>query len=219
MSESFRDTGEIRWLVCWSPYSPWADVQAVGDALAAACLAQLDRWQVGRRFADGSLPAPSIYGVPDVWPHVRAIYERAGFVHVGDTEVVLLARVDNLPRPGEPTVPGLAARRSVGINGTRFTAHLGERQIGYIEVESLADAERVGRLDRWADIGNLHVDEAYRRRGVATWLFGQVAEWLHLARVDRLLAYASPEAEAELALFSKLGFVELTRTARAWLAR
>lgn len=218
VGSGYRDAGEIRWLVCWSPYAPWADVRQVGDALATACLAQLDRWQVAKRYADGSLPAPAVYGVPDVWPHVRAIYERAGFVYDGHSEVVLLARVDDLPRSMEPPLPGVVARRSLGINGTRFTAMLGDRAIGYIEVESLADAERVGRLDRWADIGNLHVEESYRRKGVATWLFAQVGEWLRLAGVDRLLEYANPEQEAELALFAKLGFVELTTTARGWVA-
>ncbi|MGH3488876.1 MAG: GNAT family N-acetyltransferase [Actinopolymorphaceae bacterium] len=212
----YRDAGEIRWMVCWPPDFPWNDATAAGDTLAGACHEQFDRWQVSGRSADGSLPAPSIYGVPAQWPHISAIYERAGFVHVGDTEVVLLARVEDIPLAGEPPIAGLTARRSLGINGTRFSAYLGDERVGYIEVENLADAGRVARHDGWADIGNLHILEAYQRQGIATWLFGLVAEWLDLARVDRLLEYANPEQEAELALFRRLGFVELTRTARGF---
>ncbi len=218
VSDTYRDSGEIRWLVCWVSDSPWAESVKVGDTLAAACLAQLARWGVSRRYANGGLPAPSIYGVPEPWPHVRAIYERAGFVHDGDIEIIMIACVDELARAGAPPIDGLAAHRSLGINGTRISAMLGDRRIGYVEVESLGDAERVSRFDSWADIGNLHVDEAYRRRGVATWLFGQVAGWLHLARVDRLLAYGSPEREAEFTLLQGLGFVELSRISRGWSA-
>jgi GNAT superfamily N-acetyltransferase len=174
---------------------------------------------VAGHYADGSLPAPGVYGVPDAWPHVRSAYERAGFVHEGTIELILVACVDTLRPPSpEPPVPGLVARRSIGINGTRFTAFLGDEQVGYIEVEIRAGAERLARFGEWADIGDLQVDEVYPRRDVATWLFGKVVEWLHLARIDRLLAYAWPEQSERLDLYRHLGFVELVRTARGWSA-
>jgi GNAT superfamily N-acetyltransferase len=158
-----------------------------------------------------------VYGVPEQWLHIRALYERAGFVHDGHVEIVLLARVDELPRPAAPPLEGLALRRSVGGSGTRLSAHLGQEVIGFIEVETnLAEGGRLAHLGGWADVGNLHVVEPYRRRGGATWLFGQAADWLRLARVERLLDYAWPEEEAELALLARLGFRELTRTARGW---
>jgi GNAT superfamily N-acetyltransferase len=80
----------------------------------------------------------------------------------------------------------------------------------------LAEGGRPAYLGGWADVGNLHVDEAYRRRGVATWLVGQ-ADWLRLARVERLLEYAWPEERDLLGLLRGLGFRELTRTARGWV--
>jgi GNAT superfamily N-acetyltransferase len=133
---------------------------------------------------------PGVYGVPEQWPHVRALYERAGFAHTGHTEVVYLAKVEDLPHPAEPPIAGLAIRRSVGINGTRLSAVLGEKAIGYIETETLQGAERLSRHGGWADIGNLHVTEQHRRRGVATWLLGRAADWLQLAQAERLLTYA-----------------------------
>jgi len=30
--------------------------------------------------ADGALPAHGVYGLPEQWPHVHAILDRAGFV-------------------------------------------------------------------------------------------------------------------------------------------
>jgi GNAT superfamily N-acetyltransferase len=106
------------------------------------------------------------------------------------------------------------------VNGTRLSACLGDEVVGYIEVETnLADGGRLGQLGGWADVGNLHVSEAYRRQGMATWLVGQAADWLRLARVERLLDYTGADQEDCLALLRRLGFRELTRTARGWVNR
>ncbi|HET9560299.1 MAG TPA: GNAT family N-acetyltransferase [Actinomycetota bacterium] len=218
VGETIRGAGEINWLLYWPEASYWPDSTAAADALMAACLDQLRRWQVTRWSADGALPAPGVYGLPEQWPHIRALYERAGFVHDGHTEIVLLARVDELPRPSEPPVAGLEVRRTVGINGTRLSGSLGDKLVGDIEVDTtLAEGGRLAHLGGWAEVGNLHVDEAYRRRGVATWLVGQAADWLRLARVERLLEYAWPEEQDLLGLLGGLGFRELTRTARGWV--
>ena len=220
VGESMRDAGDINWLLYWPEASYWPDSKAAAGALVAACLAQLRRWRATRWWADGTLPAPGVYGVPEQWPHIRKLYERAGFVHDGHTEIVLLARVDDLPGPSEPPVADLELGRAVGINGTRLYGYVGAELVGYIEVETnLAEGGRLAHLGGWADVGNLHVGEAYRRRGVATWLVGQAADWLRLARVDRLLDYAWAEEKERLALLRRVGFRELTRTARGWVHR
>ena len=76
------------------------------------------------------------------------------------------------------------------MNGTRLSAVRDADVLGYVEIEVFDDGERLSRRGGWADIGNLHVAEPYRRRGVATWLLGQAAGWLRLAQVGRLLDYA-----------------------------
>src|SRR5215831_6617735 len=177
--ESYRGSGEIRWLVFW-PLAPagnpyWPDPRLGAEELIAACVLQLDGWGVAWQGADGALPADGVYGVPEQWPHIRALYRRAGFTPTGDTQIVYLARIEDLPRPAGPPLTGLSLRRSVGVNGCRLSAVLGEEVIGYIEVETLDEGERLSKHDGWADVGNLHVTEEYRRRGVATWLLGEAA--------------------------------------------
>jgi GNAT superfamily N-acetyltransferase len=173
VGESMRHAGEIGWLLYWPEASYWPDSMAAADALMAACLAQLRRWPVTRWYADGTLPAPGVYGLPEQ-----------------------------------------------GTNGTRLYGFIGDKVVGYIEVETnLAEGGRLAHLGGWADVGNLHVDKAYRRRGVATWLVGQAADWLRLARVDRLLNYAWADEEDRLALLGRVGFHELTRTTRGWVHR
>ena len=130
---------------------------------------------------------------------------------------MLIARVDELPGPQEPLIPGLRLGRALGVNGTRFYGSIDDKLVGYIEVETnLAEGGRLAHFGGWADVGNLHVDEACLRRGVAIWLVGQAADWLRLARVEQLLEYAWPEEEALRSLLARLGFRELTRTARCW---
>lgn len=218
VSPFYRDAGEIRWLLFWTD-----GVQA-GQELMAACVRQLEAWRVTRQYADGELPVRGVYGVPEQWPHIRALYEQAGFVHGDHTELVYLGLVADLRRPAAPPIPGLSVDRSVGINGTRISAVAGSELIGYIEAEIFEDGERHARHGGWADIGNLYVAPPYRRQGVATWLLGRMAEWLRLAHVDRLLAYTYLEGrdvtgqgyDEDRAFLQASPFTELTRTMRGW---
>lgn len=216
VGESYRDAGEIRWFLFWPEAPYWPDSAGPARALIAACVDKFAEWGVTRQYADGALPVRGVYGLPEQWPHIRAIYEQAGFAHDGHTEIVYMASVDDLRRPAKPPLAGLTLRRSVGISGTHLSAVLGDVVVGYIEVEIFADGERLPRSSGWADVGNLHVAEAHRRRGVATWLLGQAADWLSLARVERVLDYAWLQNEDYRMFLAAVGFAELTRTKRGW---
>jgi len=163
VSASFRDVAEIRWLV----FLPGDD--AAADAVVARGLAEMDAWRVRRTYADGTLPAPAVYGVPDVWPHVASALDRAGFAPGERVEVVLAADVADLPHGGPAPVDGLTLRRALGGHATRFTALLDGRPVGIYEVQTdLTAGGSLSRLAGWADVWELHVDEALRRRGIGT---------------------------------------------------
>jgi GNAT superfamily N-acetyltransferase len=215
-AENYRDAGEIRWLVCWPDAPFWPDALDAGQMLMVACHAQFQRWGVARRYADGTLPAPGVYGVPEQWPHVVDLYERNGFHHDGRTEVVFLAAVERLRRPPAP-VADVTVRRAVGANGTRISAVHGDAVLGYIEVDTTLDAgPRVSRLGAWADVGNLWVEPAHRRRGIGTWLLGQAADWLDLGGVTRVLDYADAGDGPYAAFLTASRFTALTRTRRGF---
>ncbi|CAM5658583.1 hypothetical protein SAFG77S_04380 [Streptomyces afghaniensis] len=215
VGESCRDAAEINWFVCRPAASFWPDAEQAADLLMRACLAQFARWNARVRYADGALPAPLVYGLPRNWPHVRAVYERAGFRHVGDTEVVLIARVADLPQP-EPR-PGVTVERTLGECGTRFTARADARALGFVEIDTaLARPERHARAAGLADIGNLHIDPAQYGTGLEHWLLAQAADWLRLCGVDRLVAYESAADSIMLGHLTGAGFRELTRTDRGW---
>ncbi|MFE0178488.1 N-acetyltransferase [Streptomyces sp. NPDC059002] len=216
IGEDYRDAGEIGWFVCRPPASFWPDSDEAADLLMSACLAQLERWNVRSRYASGELPAPVVYGLPRNWPHVRSVYERAGFRHVGDTEVILIAPTAGLPVL-EP-LPGVTAQRTQGECGTRFTAHAADGHVlGFIEVDTaLARPERHTRSGGLADIGNLHIDPAHDGEGVERWLLAQAADWLCLCGVERVVAYEAAADQTSIGRLTSAGFRELTRTDRRW---
>jgi GNAT superfamily N-acetyltransferase len=112
----------------------------------------------------------------------------------------------------------MTARRSVGTSGTRLAAMIGEERVGFVDVECRDESPRTRGTRTWADIGNLYVEPGRRRLGVGTWLLGQVADWLDLGEVTRLLAYTSARETdaAEAAFYATRGFEVLTRTVRGY---
>jgi GNAT superfamily N-acetyltransferase len=223
-----RDVGTIEWFLFWpeapagNPY--WPDATAAAERLMDGCIRQLQGWGVARQEAGGELPVPGVYGIPEQWPHISALYERAGFTHTGHTEIIYMANVDDLPRRASAPIAGLAVRRTAGMNGTRLSAVLAGEVIGFIEVEIFDEGERLSRHGGWADIGNLQVTDRYRRRGVGSWLLAQAADWLRAAGVHQLLDYAwldgtdpgGVDYEDQRAFLPAAGFTELTRARRGW---
>lgn len=215
VGSEYRDIGEIDWFVRRPPASFRPDSDEAADLLMNACLAQLARWNVRARYASGELPAPAVYGLPRNWPHIRALYERAGFRHTGGTEVILIARVADLP-PHEPR-PGVTVDRTLGECGTRFTAYADGSALGFVEVDtSLSRPERHTRGVGLADIGNLHIDPSADGQGLERRLLGRAADWLRLCGVDRVLAYEAADDAIMIDRLTSAGFRELTRTERRW---
>jgi hypothetical protein len=215
VGEYVRDAAEIHWFVFWPAAPFWPDARGAAESLLSACTDQMHRWAATHQLADGALPAPGVYGVPEQWPHIRELLTQAGFASECHTEIVYMANVAEIPRPPAP-LPDLRLERSVGINGTRLSAAVGSSVIGYIEIESREDSARQPRPTGLADIGNLHVAEQYPREGVGAWLLGQAADWLTLGRFDRVLDYATLDEADRQSFLSKANFCELTRTQRGW---
>src|ERR1700722_8214454 len=114
---SYRGSGDIRWLLFW-PVAPegnpyWGDATEAAEVLIAACLRQLEEWGVTSQDAGGDLPVRGVYGVPEQWPHVRALYRRGGGAPPRSNQGVDLAPVDDLARAAAP--PPRPAGRRAGV--------------------------------------------------------------------------------------------------------
>jgi GNAT superfamily N-acetyltransferase len=223
VSEQLRNHAEIRWFVARPAW--WTGDPAERDLgkQTAEFLAQLVRlmrsWGPNAIGADPSLPAPGVYGVPDVWPHVRQLLSDVGFQPVR-SELVYLAAIGDLAVGGPAPIAGLTVRRDVGSMSTRFVGDLNGSMVGFVEVNSdLTVGGLRSQFAGIADIDNVYVEPEWRRRGVATWLLGHVADWLRLGRADRVLNYADaddPAQDAYRTWLAKMGWQLLTRTQRNW---
>jgi GNAT superfamily N-acetyltransferase len=213
VSPDYYGAGEIAWLLAW-PRQPEAAL-----ALARACTAQLEDWEVRRQWADGALPTPATFGIPAAWPHVRTVIEAAGFSDAeGRTEVLLAGDLETVGDPGAPPLKGLTLRRDVDNLAVRFCAVLDGQIIGYVNVrDDLTRGGTLSRLRGWAGMHEQFVEPAYRRRGVGTWLVRHAVSWLRLGGTTRILATWAEEHDAgSLAFLQHFGWHEIGTTRRGW---
>ncbi|SOD94167.1 GNAT family N-acetyltransferase [Blastococcus haudaquaticus] len=208
----WRDAGEIAWLVHWPA------AEAAGLRLAHACVRALEAWQARRQFADGDLPTPATYGIPDSWPHVARTLRAVGFAaSPGRVETTLVGTLDGVPPPGAPPSPRLTLRRAVGTFGARFQAVADGDVIGFVEADD--DHSRGGslmRMDGWADLAELHVTEGWRRQGVGTWLVHHLVAWLRLGGTRRFLVAVGEDELPLVGWFGRFGWHPVGENRRGW---
>ena len=214
VSDSYRDVGEVVWLLCWPNHLD------AGRAVLDTATGQLESWGVREHYANGTLPCPAVYGVSDSWPHVRALYEEAGF-DAGDAhvEVVLAGLTAGVDPPGPAPIAGLSLRRRLGTLGTAFDAVLDGEAVGMVEVDD--DLTRGGTnlgAVGWADVCNHRVREDMRRQGIGSWLVRSAVEWLRLGGASRLLAYASEDEHLAdtMRYAARFGLHPVNRTTRGF---
>lgn len=208
--EGYRSAAEIRWLVV-APSATRA-----GEHLLDEILDRGRSWRPSRFYADGSLPAPGCYGVPDSWPHIRQLLVAAGFEGPDRSETVLAARCRDLVGHH---IEGAEAHRSVGVLGARFDLVADDEHLGYIEVGEIDQAlTRSKAAMTWTDVGNLFATEPNSLESVMPALMTTAAEWLLLGGIERLIDYYADDVHPPeyLATLHQLGFVPLTTNHRGW---
>lgn len=225
-SESLRNTGEIWWLLFWPEHMD------AGRALRNAALEQLEQWAVRAQHADGTLPAPGVYGVSDSWPHVSQLYSEGGFdASSGQVELVFFGGIGGFPSQiGRPELAGLELRRQVGPTmATSFDAILDGEVVGSYEVDT--DLTRGGSMlafAGWADECNHWVREDLRGRGIGTWLVSEAADWMRLGGITRVMSYAiestahahnaarAAVVEDWRSYYARYGLRQISRNVRGW---
>lgn len=213
VSTSYRNVGEVVWLLCWP------DHLDAGRAAMRAATDHLVGWGVREHYANGTLPCPAVYGVSDAWPHVRAIYEEAGFDRAVQVEIVFAGLISDVAPPSNPPIAGMELHRRLGTLGIAFDAMIEGEAVGMVEVDD--DLTRGGTnlaAAAWADVCNHSMREDMRRRGIGSWLMRSAVEWLRLGGTTRLLAYAIEDAELgeRTRYYARFGLVPVNRTTRGF---
>jgi hypothetical protein len=206
----FRAAAEIRWLVV----DP-GELDA-GQLLLQTSIGLMRAWSPSHIYADGALPAPGCYGIPDSWPHVRRLVVDAGFEGPARVELVLLARCDRLTGN---QLEDTTVVRSVGRLGTRLDIMRSGGSLGYIEVGEMSSSiSRSTTALAWTDIGNLFPAKHSEPTTVIPALLSAAADWLLLGGVERLIDYYAEDADPSGYLAALLGggFAQLSRNERGW---
>ncbi|MFG1782222.1 hypothetical protein ACGFIU_07270 [Rhodococcus oryzae] len=202
-----RDSGEVAWMVCL-PNQAAAAAELLGAALRV-----FESWGARRIFADGDLPTPATFGIPDCWPHLEELLLDAGFRPAeGAVELLLAAGIESLPVPDDSASEQI--RRSVGERGVRFSLGDGGTEQG--RVETIDDGTRGGtllRLAGWAELADLMLPQDPGARGA---LLGAVADWLRTGGVANLFIALGRGDVEEREYLEGLGWRRLATVRRGW---
>ncbi len=216
VSTSYHGVGDIAWFLAW----PNAGEAAA--TLLSAARRQLAAWEVTREYAwDAGLPGGPFVGVPDVWPHISATLEAAGYrLNPGRAEVVYGGPLDQVPRPSAPPVADMILQRVMGtITGARFVALVDGQQVGQCECATdLTHGGALPALRGWGEMSELQVSESWRNRGIGTWLVQQAVAWHRLGGGTHMILSVTVEDEAAGAgrFYQRLGWQALVRQRTGW---
>jgi GNAT superfamily N-acetyltransferase len=214
VGQRYRGAAELAWLLFW----PEAENAARALVSAAADLSAL--WQAPRLYAyDTALPVPVVTGVPESWPHVSAALTRSGFEPLAADEAVIYG--GRVPEAGgsEPPIPGLEVRAATEEPGRRFRAELAGVPVGLVEwAPDLSCGGSLPALSGWAELVTLEVDQAWRGRGIASWLVRRTVPFLRMVGVTRVVVAltAAEEADGASRLCRRLGWEPVVRLEQGW---
>ena len=188
------------------------------DRLLEEALSRADTWGASRVTAfDAGLPVPALVGVPDVWPHIKEALLRHGFHPDRERAEALYGGV--LEPVPVPPLEGLQLERQVGQSDVCFWLLKEGVRVAHCEcVPDLTHGGELPSLQRWAVLFELAVDEAWRGKGLGTYLVQQAVTWLHLGGCDRVVVPVAAEDEMRGAgrFYRRFGWDVLVRVEDAW---
>jgi GNAT superfamily N-acetyltransferase len=218
VSQWYQNVGDLAWFLAWT------NADEAAKALLSAARRQFTAWGVTREYAwDAGLPLGPFVGVPDVWPHVANTLEMAGYrprAGITGEEIIYGGPLNTALSATAPPVVGLTVQRSMGkIDGARFIALVDDQEVGQCECATdLTQGGALPALRGWGELSELTVSEAWRNRGIGTWLVQQAVSWHRLGGGERMILAVTAEDEAAGAgrFYQRLGWQVLVRQRKGW---
>jgi GNAT superfamily N-acetyltransferase len=218
VSQWYQNVGDLAWFLVL----PNADEAA--EALLSATRRQFAAWEVTREYAwDAGLPIGPFVGVPDVWPHIANTLEMVGYRPrdgITGEEIIYGGPLDTALSAASPPVANLMLQRTMGrIDGARFIALVDGQEVGQCECATdLTRGEALPALRGWGELSELTISEAWRNRGIGTWLVQQAVAWHRLGGGERMILAVTAKDEAAGAgrFYQRLGWQVLVRQRKGW---
>jgi GNAT superfamily N-acetyltransferase len=218
VSQWYQNVGDLAWFLAWP------NAGEAAEALLSAARRQFTAWEVGLEYAwDAGLPVGPFVGVPDVWPHIANTLEMADYRpragRMGE-EIIYGGPLNAILSATSPPVVGLMVQRTMGkIDGARFIALIDGQEVGQCEcVTDLTQGGALPALRGWGELSKLTVSEAWRNRGIGTWLVQQAVVWHQSGGGERMILAVTSEDEAAGAgrFYQRLGWQVLVRQRKGW---
>jgi GNAT superfamily N-acetyltransferase len=214
VSDHYRGTGEIDWFLSL----PGRDDAA--SATLSAARERMASWDVRREHGwYASLPELPLNGLPDACPHLAAALGAAGYRPDPERhrEALYGGRLDGVPTPGSPPIANLEIQRTVGNDGTLFTAVLDGETLGRCEVrQDLTRGGTLPALESWAELWEVEVREGWRNHGIGGWLLRHAVTWLRLSGCALIVLNVTEDDETAGAgrFYQRFGWELLAREIR-----
>lgn len=213
VSEYYHNAGDIVWLLFWPNHDEAA------QSLLQACHEQMRAWAVSNTMIWNGSVIPTCPGIPPEWPHIIALFTRAGYAPVPDSgEAIYGGWIRDIPLPGDAPV-GVEVRRMMRGVGVAFVAFADDQEIGACLCDAnMTDGNTRPALRGWAQLDSLNVEEEWRSRGIGTWLVRHAVEWMRMGGCDRIVFSVIPEDEERGAgrFYQRFGWQPFTRVHREW---
>jgi GNAT superfamily N-acetyltransferase len=214
VGENYQNVGEIAWLLFWPRHDDAA------QTLLQACHDQMRAWTVKDTFIWNGSMMSTCAGIPPEWPHIIALFTNAGYApDIDSGEAIYGGWLHGIPLPGDAPVAGVEVRRMMRGAGVAFVAFAGDQEIGLCLCDvDLTDGNARPALKGWAQLDSMDVEEAWRNRGIGTWLVRHAVEWMRLAGCDRITLSVLPDDEERGAgrFYQRFGWQPFTRVHTRW---
>jgi GNAT superfamily N-acetyltransferase len=216
VGEWYKNAGDMAWVFALP------DEEEAGIKLLEAARQQMTAWGVRSVSAfDAALPVPLVHGLPDCWPHIRVLLVQAGFGRMHPREEMIYGGwLNTISAPGSSPVPGVRLERKLKSgHGVAFTAVHDGQVVGWCECDTdLTQGGEIPTLAGWAELSEIYIEEAWRSRGIGSWLVGHGVEWLRLAGCNRIALCVDSEDNARGAgrFYQRFGWQPMSRLEIGW---
>lgn len=215
VAEGYRGSADLAWL-----FALPVAIEAA-DRLLDEVLRHTGAWHAPRVTAfDSGLPVPAFVGVPDTWPHITELFLRHGFRPQKErAEALYGGWLEPVPASDAPP-EGLRIERQLGQANVCFWLCRGGEKLAHCEcVPNITHGGELPSLKGWAILFELEVNQAWRNRGLGTYLVSHVIDWLRLAGCGRVVVPVAADDEARGAgrFYQRFGWNVLVREQDAWV--
>ena len=84
------------------------------------------------------------------------------------------------------------------------------------QLQALASDHLSAIAPGWALLQEIQVDQAWRNRGIGSWLIGHAAAWLRLGGCDRIILSTERDNDGARRLYERLGWQVLATEQIGW---